>query len=218
MITNDAEAQILDNIVEDLTSDGYEVFVNPQSVLLPGFMKSYRPDAVAFRRDKNLAIEIENKSKQSKTKVEHLRALFNAPEARDWALQVHHFRSERPLSTLGPVRIPEIEAALSEIEALLSESEKRPALLMAWATLEAMGRVLEPQRISRPQTPRRLVEMLASNGHVTPTEADTLRKFIDRRNSLIHGDLNIQIGLDELHDFLSVLKILNELLKIPENA
>ena len=218
MTAIDAEKQLLENTAEDLRADGYEVFLHPSAAQLPRFIKDYQPDAIAFRSDKNLVIEIKNQAKPSTKSMERLEALFSAPEAKDWDFKVIVFRPEKISPPPDPANNSEIETALAEIETLMSGLETRPALLMAWAVLEALGRAMEPRKISRPQTPRRLIEVLAGEGHVTPSEAVILRNLVDRRNSLIHGGLNVQIELKELGDFLLILKKLKESLLVPEDA
>jgi len=70
------------------------------------------------------------------------------------------------------------------------------------------GRALLPRKFTRPQTPGRLVEELASVGYVTPDEADLLRRLADLRNSLIHGNLLASPRSQDLAQFVAVLKSL----------
>jgi uncharacterized protein YutE (UPF0331/DUF86 family) len=83
---------------------------------------------------------------------------------------------------------------------------------MAWATFEALSRALLPGKFTRPQSPGRLVEELTSEGHVTPNEADVLRRLAVLRNRLIHGDLRASAEPVDLAQFVAVLKTLVGLL------
>ena len=83
-----------------------------------------------------------------------------------------------------------------------------PAFLLAWATFEAIARVLIPSQMQRPQTPGRLVQVLASEGYLTPTEADSLRLLADKRNKLIHGELRTRISKSEVNRIADVLSML----------
>ena len=87
-----------------------------------------------------------------------------------------------------------------------------PALVMAWATFEAIGRALLPEQFQRPQTPGRLVEVLGSGGYITPEEADTLRAAIAIRNAVVHGQLNSTVDQKMLQGFIAILKTLVKLL------
>ena len=62
--------------------------------------------------------------------------------------------------------------ALSEVKQIAAEGHIEPAMLMAWATFEALARALLTKQFGRPQTPGRLVQTLAAEGYLTPSEAD----------------------------------------------
>src|SRR5438067_2491666 len=57
-MTELSEMDFLRNAVSELEEEGYEVFVQPQSPILPSFLKDFRPDAIARRNGKNLVIEV----------------------------------------------------------------------------------------------------------------------------------------------------------------
>jgi uncharacterized protein YutE (UPF0331/DUF86 family) len=72
---------------------------------------------------------------------------------------------------------------------------------------------LLPGRFERPQTPGRLVQVLASEGYVTPSEADKLRGLAEKRNKLVHGELRTRISeadVAQMTDILSTLKKIAE--------
>jgi uncharacterized protein YutE (UPF0331/DUF86 family) len=81
-----------------------------------------------------------------------------------------------------------------------------PALIMAWAALEAIGRALLPEKFGRPQTPERLVELLAHEGYLTPDEADTVRPLIELRNTAVHGALDSAVNEQSLGHFILILQ------------
>lgn len=100
----------------------------------------------------------------------------------------------------------------------MNEGLLAPALLMSWATLEALGRTLLPERLVRPQTPGRLVEVLATDGYVTPSEADRLRELARVRNRLIHGGLQVKIASKDIKAFRGILKGLLDLLGLERTS
>src|SRR5262249_2293446 len=108
----------------------------------------------------------------------------------------------------------EIESAsvlrkqIQEIKALTEGKHFAAALMVAWATFEAMGRAVTPHHFKVPQTPGRLVQMLAGEGHLTPTEADDLRLLAEKRNNFIHGGLKTQVTKPEIDGFIAVLQTL----------
>jgi uncharacterized protein YutE (UPF0331/DUF86 family) len=86
-----------------------------------------------------------------------------------------------------------------------------PSLLLAWATFEALARAVVSGEFQRPQTPGRLVQVLAQGGYLTPTEADKLRRLAEKRNKLIHGDLQVRVSKAEVKRFARVLDTMLEM-------
>jgi uncharacterized protein YutE (UPF0331/DUF86 family) len=61
------------------------------------------------------------------------------------------------------------------------------------------------EKFEKPQTPGRLIGLLASEGYLTPSEADRRRELAKARNALIHGELATQISNDEVRNFSAIL-------------
>ena len=205
------EAAVLENIVPELEAEGFEVITHPTRRRLPPFLQSYSPDAIARREDKNLAIEVLRKGAPSEKNLDKLRQLLAGH--RDWELRVYWISPANTPEPIEPASTKEIAKAIEVIEGLAGESLFAPALLMAWATLEGLGRALLPDRFPRPQTPGRLVEVLAGEGYVTPSEADRLRQLARARNQLIHGGLKARVGSKDIESFAAVLRTLLDLLQ-----
>jgi len=104
-----------------------------------------------------------------------------------------------------------IDSSIASVENLISTGQLYGATLIGWATFEALGRVLSPAKFARPQTPERLIEILAGDGVVTPSEADILRRLARSRNRIIHGTLNEKIEKGDLSKFLNVLRELRRM-------
>jgi uncharacterized protein YutE (UPF0331/DUF86 family) len=200
------KAQILDSIVPKLEAEGYSVYLQPTQQLLPTFMGDYVPDAIALGQPRNVAIEIALEGATSESKLTRLRGLFD--DAKDWELRVFYVRPATAIDSVEAASKDAIKESLASIERLRSNGQTQPALLMAWATLEAIGRALLPRKFRRPQTPGRLIEVLATDGFVTPSEADVLRRLANGRNGLIHGNLAVSADPMDLEMFVSVLHTL----------
>jgi uncharacterized protein YutE (UPF0331/DUF86 family) len=201
-----SEAALLDSVLPDLEAEGFEVFANPSPPLLPPFMRDHSPDAIALRKDKKLAIEVLREGAPSNRRLDKLRELFS--EHKDWELRVYWVRPSSIRKAIEGASRNVIEQSIKTIEELIADGRTRLALLMAWATFEAIGRAILPDRLQRPQTPGRLIEVLASDGHITPTEADHLRRMAESRNLLIHGGLEMSVPEADLQRFVDVLKTL----------
>jgi uncharacterized protein YutE (UPF0331/DUF86 family) len=197
---------LLETLLPQYQAEGFEVFLNPSPSILPPFMHEYRPDAVALRPDRKIAIEVVRPSETSSRKVQDLKSLF-APHS-DWELRVFYVSSSASEKSLDVVSPQAIRNSIDRVRMLKSAGHLLPALIMAWATLEGVGRALLPESLKRPQTPRRLVEVLAEAGYVTPEEADLLRAEISLRNEAVHGRVDLIVDENQLDGFLEVLETL----------
>lgn len=203
MSTIETETAILESILSRLRAEGYDVFRKPPPHVLPEFMADYRPDAIAIGRGKKLAIEIVGDQSPSAARLRKLQERF-APDS-GWELQVVYARSQPAIKSIETVPETSIERSLTTVRELNEAGLTQPALLIAWASFEALGRRLLPEHFERPQTPGRLVEILAREGHLTPDEADAVRQLIASRNLLIHGDLDVQIDKAQIEHFATIL-------------
>jgi uncharacterized protein YutE (UPF0331/DUF86 family) len=204
------EIAVLESIVPQLEAEGFEVVMNPSRHHLPAFMQSYPPDAIALREDGNLAIEVISKGTSSEKNLDRLRDLLAGH--RDWKLRVYWVSPSNAPKPIELASAKDIARTIKTIEHLTSEGMQAPALVMAWAVLEALGRALLSDKFVRPQTPGRLVEVLAGEGYVTPTEADRLRELIAARNQIVHGALQAKVTAKDIKGFPSVLNTLLKLL------
>lgn len=200
------EADVLDSVLPQYEAEGFEVYVNPAPSILPSFMREHRPDAIALRTDKKIAIEVVRSRGDSTRKIQELRSLFATHP--DWELRVHYVSPLRSDKSPDVVPRAAIDLAIERVLNLKNEGHKLPALIMAWATLEGIGRALLPDRLRRPQTPARLIEVLASEGYLTPQEADTLRGAIPLRNLAVHGSIDQVVEDRLLDEFVGVLRTL----------
>jgi len=201
-----SEAMLLESVLPDLEAEGFEVFTHPSPPILPAFMRDHSPDAIALRSDKKLAIEVLREGAPSNRRLDRLRELFS--EHKDWELRVYWVSAPNIRKAIEGVSGDVIGQSITAIEELAAAGRTKPALLMAWATFEAVGRAILPDRLQRPQTPGRLIEVLAAEGQITPTEADHLRRLAESRSHLIHGGLETSVSEADLQRFVDVLKTL----------
>jgi hypothetical protein len=207
----DEAKQVLQRLVPQLQEEGYVVFIEPTRQLLPEFMEGYTPDAVALRDDKNLAIEVLVEGPSAKTKETQLKHRFES--RKDWELRFYYVRPAGRRENLPAMATEAIDSSITSMVDLILSGKSSAAVLIGWATFEALGRVLSPEKFTRPQTPARLIEVLATDGIVTPSEADLLRKLANSRNRLIHGTLNEHIDSNELEKFVAILKAMSGVAK-----
>jgi hypothetical protein len=209
MSTQTTEREMLERVVPELAAEGYEVYLHPNRPLLPPFFAGYVPDAVALGPGKNLAVEVVRKSPQATRKLKRIQALFEGQDK--WELRVIWVAPASANESLQVQTSVTIKQRIGEVRALAAQGHLGPSLLLAWATFEALARAVVSGEFQRPQTPGRLVQVLAQGGYLTPTEADKLRRLAEKRNKLIHGDLQVRVSKAEVKRFARVLDTMLEM-------
>jgi uncharacterized protein YutE (UPF0331/DUF86 family) len=200
------ERTALEQIISNLEERGFQVFVDPSREILPPFLQGFAPDAIAMSKEKNLLIEIVSERASSKSKIERLKELVRGQQG--WELKVYLISprsSGRPLEVQSRA---EIEKGIQTVEELITTGHIGPSLLIAWATFEALCRALVPIEFSRPQSPGRLLETMASLGYLSPSDSDEVRTLIDKRNHLVHGMLETEVTPGEVARFVAIMKAL----------
>jgi uncharacterized protein YutE (UPF0331/DUF86 family) len=201
-----SESVVLERLVPDLKSEGYDVFVHPSKKLLPSFLGAYVPDILALRDDKNLVIEVKHRSGPAENILKDLAKRFEGQNR--WEFRVVWVNPSETQEGLVPQSQEAIMGRLKEISELLDAGFIEPAMLTSWATLEAIGRKLMAKEFRRPQTPGRLIQVLAAEGHITPDQADELRTFAEMRNRFVHGELSVAVTRPQIESFVKILSAL----------
>jgi hypothetical protein len=197
----EAEADLLRFAAEELRERGYTVVIEPSPSTLPVALKDLRPDGIAIGKKPYLLIEVTRDDDRNAGRVRKLQQAIR--ESEDWRLHLILNRDAHEKSLAAP-RLEDIRATLGRIERI-ARQDAGAGLLMGWACLEALSRAIEPRNFARPQAPARLVERLASEGHVVASEAKFLRSMIQKRNELAHGQLATIVESDEVEQFVALL-------------
>jgi uncharacterized protein YutE (UPF0331/DUF86 family) len=209
MNSMERESIILERVREELVAEGFDVVLEPNDLLLPNFLRGFRPDALAFGEGKNLVVEIASSTPRSKERVKVLQTLI--ADQPDWDLRIIWTSPDSGTQLLQALSPEEIHKAIDQIDDLILSEQNRAALLLAWASFEAVGRILQPRNLGKPQTPARLVQQLATAGILLPTEADNLNLLISKRNRLVHGDLRVEASQSDILFLVHTLRrILDE--------
>jgi hypothetical protein len=198
------ERAVLNTLLPELEADGFRVVIHPKPETLPTFLQGYQPDMVAYKANKNLAIEIKARAKASKQAERALRERFAGHP--DWELR---FVYAPPVNSDAniPVVTKQIGSEhLDRLEASVDAMGLAAALLTGWAVFEAAARALLPSSLTGPQPPARLIETLASEGYVTPDEADRLRRLSRTRNEVAHGRLDLTPTPDDVAQLIAVTR------------
>ncbi|WP_158813859.1 hypothetical protein [Methylocapsa sp. S129] len=198
----EAEADLLRFAAEELRESGYTVVLEPSPSSLPAMLKDLRPDGIAIGKKPFLFIEVTREGDRDAERIHKLQQAIRGAE--DWRLHLILNREVR-YAALETPRLEDIRATLGRIRRVADE-DIGASLLMCWACLEALSRAIEPRSFARPQAPGRLVERLASAGHIVASEAQFLRSMIQKRNELVHGQLATIVNPEQVEQFIDLLE------------
>lgn len=193
-IASDQDAA-LERYASKWTEQGYRLVKNPHGAELPAFLGSYRPDAILLSPPnlglENIIVEVLYKGQSDALqRIEAIRSVLAG--SNEWRLEVLY--AGVPPPSLVPTSANRLRETLDRLDG--TDDQDPGAFLMLWPVLEAAARILVPSATRRPQSPGRVVELLAAEGYVVPSDADVLRKSAALRNRLIHGDLDADVTPD----------------------
>ncbi|PRY74885.1 hypothetical protein [Marivita geojedonensis] len=197
--------------------DGYTAELEPKNIPGADFLGSYRPDLLLERDGQKIIVEIKRRHRPELSK--HIEALKNKIEQQPgWKFLLVYLDSDRALAGLKSVPYPSIRSLLNEAEAAFDTGSKRAAFLSLWAGFEAAARRINPEAFSKPQSPGRIITVLAENGTFWPDDADELRRLAAKRNSLIHGELDVEISDEDYASLMAHVETLAEERSPPEKS
>lgn len=208
------ERDFLQTLVPGYEAEGFSVFLHPTREMLPSFLRGYQPDAIAVKDGSKIIIEIKSDANRRAARIERLQQILS--ERPGWDFRVYYIPSPVGDEDIEASRIPDIDAALAEVDQLRQSGHLRAALMMAWSALEAASRALLPQNLARPQSGGQLIETLAAEGVITPSEADSLRRAVSARNAATHGHFAVPITKRDLDQVIDVANSVIGLAKQPE--
>jgi REase_AHJR-like protein len=184
--------RVLSLLRNSYEGDGFLFLEFPDKKLLPSFMQGYQPNAVALSEDRSVAIEVVLRGDPAKVKnLEVIGERFKAQPG--WELHVVYGAEVRDEHLEVPT--PEqIRSNIAEAEALLTQGHPRAALVIGWATIEAIARTLQPDLpASGPRTSRAALELLEHLGRLPFRQAQELRKLSPLRDKIVHGDFGATV-------------------------
>jgi hypothetical protein len=214
MTAIETERRVLSLLRSRLEADGYSFVEFPESNMLPEFMQGYRPDAIALRDDKSIAIEV--KLGRDPNAEKNLRSISERFEGHpSWEFRIVYGDDVREEPLQKPT-LAQIEQQISEAEELQRSGHHRAALVLGWAAIEATARTLSDGfPSSGARTMRQAVELLEHMGHLRFEDAQELRTLLPLRSRVVHGDLSLVISHDEVAPVLSAARAALEASKSP---
>lgn len=204
--SREAEVEYLEDLRKRYEAEGFIFTIAPNRSLLPDFLGSYQPDALAQKPGLNIAIEVKQQQSQaSQAQLKDIRRLFDGHP--DWQFNVA-FIGTSPLQSLGitPAAEGDIVRRIVEVRALSRQGHLRAAFIMAWSLLEAALLSMERDANQRPRTPGTVVQTLAMNGYIAPDSEVRLRDLVGLRNRIVHGDVLAEPSASDVNVVLDAVE------------
>lgn len=198
------ETEILELLRKRYEGDGYTVMLRPAPEALPQFMSGYQPDAIARKGSNCIAIEVRTRRGSAAASLKDLSARFkNQP---DWQLNVVVADDVEPEPLSAPERA-EVLRRLTVIEAIAANDNADAALVLAWGALEAAARFIAKEAgEATPNTPREALQLLEYLGRIDFETAQAMRRTLDLRDQVVHGDLRAVVPPGTVLNLLGVVK------------
>jgi hypothetical protein len=207
----DSEREALDALRARYESEGFTFIAEPGADQLPDFMAGYRPDALARKPGQNVAIEIKHRqSAATERRLQDIRRLFDGHK--DWRFHVFFSGDNQPRPLTIPVASEEAILGRGDaLRSLVAAGHRQAAFVMAWSLLEAALQRVDKDSGDRPRTLGTILQILTMNGHIGGDTERRLRKLIDLRNRIVHGDVAAEPTADDVDVVLSAVdEILSE--------
>jgi uncharacterized protein YutE (UPF0331/DUF86 family) len=202
----ETEKDFIESLRARYEDEGFTFTAPPDVEMLPDFLGSYIPDALAQKPGRNVVIGVRRRrSPSTERALRDIRRLFEGHA--DWQFHVAFMGADPLQSATFPSAEPEtIRSRAKEVRILITQGHLRPAFLMAWSLLEAALRALEGEATDRPRTPGTVVQTLAMNGYIEPEMEQRMHALISLRNQIVHGDLTAEPATVDVELVLSAIE------------
>jgi hypothetical protein len=193
--TRESERAYLLRLVEEYRGKGYEIVCQPDRDALPDFLKSYRPDMLAFGNNESVVVEVKARP-LAENDADYLKSLSQSVESHPgWRFELVVLASEdndeqsvTPSLFHREMRIQDIASGLASAKQL-ALVQPESALLYVWSLVEAILRLLaKSEEISlRNFDAPYLIKTLVAEGVISRDDYQFLTSVLPLRNATAHG-------------------------------
>lgn len=218
MTTPSLHRELVWEQAEKLRSEGYDVLVFParDRILetLPNFpeladqLAKFHPDLIgrtSIEKDM-IVVEVANTNEPHSYQEGTYEALEALLRQHEIPLLIVDAVKEASKAALEAPSKQAIEAALEEATGLMWGGHVKSALLLTWSAFEATIRLVKGGQLSRPQLPKSVVSIAASEGLLIPDEVIFSKSMIEKRNRYIHGDINVAIDREDVVKLIEIVR------------
>lgn len=203
MTLTGSEQAAIEHISAELQEGGYEVVIEPTGSIVPSFLGKYRPDLIAFKDGQpTVVVEVKKRSANAEKYISDIARLFEGKFGFEFRV---HWILSLEAEELQSASLDALHARTKELTIMFERELYGPCLLLCWAMLEAVGRILYPEVLAKAQRPASVVQKLAAEGDLSIKEAEKLRQLYKVRNNLVHGVLDEKVDKESILFFRDVI-------------
>lgn len=185
------EHQRRGQVAQGYRDKGYNVVIEPRDDQLPAFLAGTTIDILAQTADENIVIAVKSRPSLINNQAIPRLAQLNTDHP-GWRFNLivvglpddYSISNETPLLTRN-----EINTRNNQVEQIIQINALEAALLFAWATTEALFRLLaEYDQVElRRRDPRYLISQLTTYGILSREEYQFFTTILEVRNTIAHG-------------------------------
>jgi hypothetical protein len=205
------ERAALDQYEPRWVARGYTLVRSPRPEQLPGFLGDHQPDAIAIGKEPGLIIEVlGTRSRPDQGRAQRLHDVLK--DRKDWRLEILYAPAAGPV--LRSVTAHEIRQTVDRLRNR-ADADRRGALLVGWAALEAATRILEPDQAAEGLSSGSLVELLVGMGYLEQSKLADLWRLGEMRDAIVHGQIDLEPGPEDIR---CLLDLVDEVMTVLEEA
>jgi hypothetical protein len=205
-------------LADNYTAKGYQVIVRPKPEDLPPFAKDFTVAIVGQRADGGVLVSVKKNRQEMAADKDMARYAKMTSEHPGWRYDFAILEAEDPLAReVRNAQEPspeEMARSLNSVDSVLQAGFINPALVTAWASLEAAMRkrlIATGGRAGWGIQPRSMLNELYSTGIFSTEEFPRLEKAWKLRNEIVHGFAAPTVDPETVQFLLQTAKrLLNE--------
>lgn len=198
------------SMAQELSENGYKVFLKPSSSDLPFDLEGYIPDLIGTKNNEGIIVEVKNNLKHlSVDRFQNIAQRVASHQGWRFIL-VPIENTTQQIFFSDHDNFPsweELKSQLSNVKILIEQSQFLPAVLFFWSIIEASlrKRAMEQNLPIENFSPINLLNHAFSCGEISLSEFDLFKNIFSLRNKIAHG---IIMSMDS--NDLEILKLTND--------
>jgi uncharacterized protein YutE (UPF0331/DUF86 family) len=201
--------RLLDSLRKDADRRGWTFHAPPPKAAIPDFAEDYEPDAMVITPEGGVMIAITTRSSFAhNTRLAEIARRVSAQPG--WSFRMFYANTpDPPRPSAPPPTVEEIASGITEVRSLDETGHERAALVMGWATLEAIARLVVDRHGIGPATslsPIQAVQVLIQEGYLDDDDGRRLRSLAQIRNEVVHGGLGVAISHQDVIELIEDLE------------